>query len=103
MNRSSISVLRFGSYCHSAVMSQESTRREVGSHASTVPQSQVLPSSPRSYQRPPTRGSTTASTALALPILYSPSGHHAPICSVNTLQATAGGALTFTTLRTLFG
>lgn len=35
------------------------------SHASTLPHSHVLPSSPRSYQRPPTRGSITASTALA--------------------------------------
>src|SRR3954470_11131261 len=103
MNFTSISVFSVGSYCQSAAMSQDSTSRECGSQDNTLPQSQVLPSSPRSYQRPPTRGSITASTALALPILYSPSGHHVPIFSVKTRHATSGGACTLTTLRTLFG
>src|SRR6202040_912919 len=84
-------------------MSQGSPSRELGSHTSTRPQSHVLPSSPRSYQRPPTRGSMTASTALALPILYNANGHHVPICSVNTCHATSGGACTLATFRTLFG
>src|SRR5262245_10535961 len=103
MKRTSTSVFRVGSGCQSALMSQESTRREGGSHESTRPQSQVPPSSPRSYQRPPTRGSITASTAFALPILWVVSGHHVPILSVNTCQATCGGALTLTTFHTLFG
>jgi hypothetical protein len=42
------------------------TSRECGSQASTRPQSHVLPSSPRSYQRPPMHGSMTASTAVTL-------------------------------------
>src|SRR5919197_6714578 len=48
------------------------------------------------------RGSITASTALALPILWVASGHHVPIFAVNTRHATSGGALTLTTFRTLF-
>src|SRR5687768_1857039 len=100
MKRISISVFSSGSYCQSALTSHESTRRDGGSHDSTRPQSQVLPSSPRSYQRPPTRGSITASTALAVPILWVASGHQVPISSVKTRHATAGGALTITTFRT---
>src|SRR5882672_9867085 len=103
MKRTSTSVFSLGSYCQSAVMSQERTRREVGSHESTLPQSHVLPSSPRSYHRPPTRGSITASTAVALPILKTASGHHVAIPSVNTRHATACGALTLTTFLTLLG
>src|SRR6266498_3392371 len=82
MKRTSTSVFRFGSYCQSALISHESKSRECGSHESTRPQSQVLPSSPRSYQRPPTRGSITASTAFALPILWVASGHQVPIFSL---------------------
>ena len=37
INRTSISVFRVGSYCQSAPMSHERTRREGGSHASTLP------------------------------------------------------------------
>src|SRR4029453_14494481 len=103
MKRPSTSVCSFGSCFQSAVISQESTNRVCGSQDRTRPQSQVLPSSPRSYQRPPTRGSITASTAFTLPILWVASGHHAPIFSVNTRHATAGGAFTITTLRRLFG
>src|SRR5262249_6708623 len=102
MKRTSTSVFRFGSCCQSALNSQESTNREWGSHRSTRPQSQVLPSSSRSYQRPPTCGSITASTALAFPILWVANGHQVPILSVNIRQATAGGAFTLTTFRRLF-
>src|SRR5258708_19147090 len=84
-------------------MSQDSPSRELGSHTSTRPQSHVLPSSPRSYHRPPTRGSMMASTAFALLILYTANGHQVPICSVKTCHATSREACTFTTLRTLFG
>src|SRR4030095_15872418 len=102
MKRTSTSVLRFASCCQSGVISHESTIRECGSHERTRPQSHVLPSSPRSYQRPPTCGSITASTRFALPILWVASGHQVPIFSVKTRQATSGGALTITTLRRLF-
>src|SRR4029450_7791502 len=103
MKRTSTSVFRFGSCCQSALISHESTSREGGSHESTQPQSQVLPSSPRSYQRPPTRGSITASTALTFPILCVANGHHVPICSVNTRHATGGGTRRPTTFLRLFG
>src|SRR5262249_20227081 len=102
MKRTSTSILRFGSCCQSALISQESTSREGGSHESTRPQSQVLPSSPHSYQRPPTRGSITAFTAVTFPILCVASGHHVPIFSVNTRHATVGGDCTLTTFRKLF-
>src|SRR5262249_10204967 len=101
MKRTSTSVLRFGSCCQSALISQESTSREGGSHESTRPHSQVLPSSPRSYHLPPTCGSITAFTAVTFPILCVASGHHVPIFSVNARQATAGGACTLTTFRRL--
>src|ERR1700730_436908 len=84
MKRISISVFKSGSYCQSAVMSQDSTSRNGGSQERTLPHWHVLPSSPRSYQRPPTCGSMIASTALALPILSTASGHHVPILSVKT-------------------
>jgi hypothetical protein len=57
------------SWRKSALICQESTSREGGFHESTQPKSKVLPSSPRSCQRPPTPGSISASTALALPML----------------------------------
>ena len=69
MRRTSTFVFRFGSWQKSALICQESTSREGGFHESTQPQSQVLPSSPRSCQRPRTRRSISASTALALPML----------------------------------
>src|SRR5262249_14249892 len=69
MKRTSTSVRRSGSCLKSASISHERIKRVGGSQTSTRPQSQVLPSSPCSYHRPPTRGSITASTALALPIL----------------------------------
>src|SRR5262245_42533869 len=101
MKRISISVLSSASYCQSALMSQESTRRDGASQTSTLPQSHVLPSSPRSYHRPPAFGSITASTEFALPILYIVRGHHAPICSVKTRHATFCGARTVIVLHTL--
>src|SRR5215207_2456085 len=100
MNRTSTSVFRLGSCCQLPLISQDSTKR-ICSQESARPQSHVLPSSPRSYQHPPTRGSITASIALALPILWVPSGHQVLIFSVNTRHATDGGACTSTTLRTL--
>jgi hypothetical protein len=48
------------------------------------------------------RGSITASTAFALPILWVVSGHQVPIFSVNVRQAKSWGAFTLTTLRRLF-
>src|SRR4029453_13402844 len=103
MNRISTSVFRFGSYCQSALISHDSISREGGSHASTRPQSQVLPSSPRSYQRPPTRGSITRPTPFPLPILWVASGPQVPIFSVNPPHATIGGTLTLKTFRRVFG
>ena len=52
LKRTSNSVFRVGSYCQSALISHERTRRECGSHAITLPHWHVLPSSPRSNQRP---------------------------------------------------
>src|SRR5215207_10256205 len=101
MNRTSTSVFRLGSCCQLPLISQDSTKR-ICSQESARPQSHVLPSSPRSYQRPPTRGSITASTAFALPILWVASGHQLPIPSVNTCHATDGAALTVTDFFTLF-
>jgi hypothetical protein len=53
MKCTSISVCRAGPYCQSAAISQEGASREYGSDASMRPPSDVLSSSPRSYQRPP--------------------------------------------------
>src|SRR5262249_34971563 len=89
--------------CQFALMSQVRTRREWGSQLRTRPQSHVLPWSPRSYQRPPTRGSRTASTAFALPVLHVARNHHPALLSVARRHATAGGAAARAPFRTLFG
>ena len=57
-----------GSYCHSPFKCHESTTREGGSYASTVPHSHSEPSTPFSYQRPPAFGSITAASRSALPM-----------------------------------
>jgi hypothetical protein len=65
------------------VISQESSSRVGGSHDSTRPQSQVLPSSPRSYQRPPALGSITMSLIGDLLMLWLLI-HHRDIPAVKT-------------------
>src|SRR5207253_9960762 len=63
-----------GSYCHSPLICQVISSRWGGSHATTRPQSHSLPSTPRSYQRPPSRGSRIASAISAWP-MWNSRGH----------------------------
>src|SRR5919108_370534 len=102
MNRTSTSLVFVGSVsiCHRGLMSQLITTRVGRSYASTRPQLHSLPSTPRSYTRPPTRGSNTRSAIGTARRLYS-GGNHVPMPSVKTVNASSSGASTTTCTCTL--
>jgi len=72
--------------CQALLMSQLMTKRCGGSHTSTLPTSVCDPSSPSSYQRPPSRGSITAIFSGDLPMVAL-RGHQRPSPDVNTSNA----------------
>ena len=98
VKRTSTSDWIAGSWSNFAFSCQASTTRAGGSHASTWPQSQSLPSVPRSNQRPPTRGSMRTSAQSAAPMWCDAIGHQAPMLAVKTSNAIARGARTSTLL-----
>src|SRR4249920_3062399 len=99
VNLTSTSELTVVSGCQALLTSQLMTKRCGGSHTSTLPTSVCDPSSPSSYQRPPSRGSITAIFSGALPI-DALRGHQRPSPEVNTSNAWPWLALTRTLLRT---
>src|SRR5262245_3314313 len=81
-------------------MSQLSSTRLGGSYARTRAQRQTLPSTPRSYRLPPTRGSNTVS-AISTPSMLWSGGLKLPKSSVKTLNARSIGASTTTEVFTV--
>src|SRR5207237_258688 len=82
-----------GSKCHWPFICQVITSRCGGSQTSTRPQSHSLPSTPRSYHRPPSRGSMMASAISAWPMWYS-RGHQVLNEPVKTRNAFSIGTPT---------
>ncbi len=81
------------SYVHSLLSCQPSTIRVGGSQTTTLPQSHSLPSTQRSYQRPPSRGSIIASTNSACP-MWCEGGHQPSKPAVNVENALSGETAT---------
>src|SRR5690606_28476982 len=100
VKRTSTSVRNSAPNCHCAVICQASTSLRGGSHVSTVPHRHSEPSSPRSYQRPPFRGSIiTSLSGDRVGLIENAGFHHLPIFAVNAANASCCDACTSTDRR----
>src|SRR5215469_5199357 len=97
--RTSTSLATVSSTTNCELIRHDRTSRRGGSQTRTFPQLHSLPSTPFSYQRPPCRGSITASFISALP-MWCDFGHQTSKRVVKTSKARPAGALTRIVLRT---